>query len=804
MDVFSFGPRDELGYRRPPATASFEDLQARGLPEVLFVHSFLPEGVTICDVNTLAAMVEEAYHTPYAMRLWPPDEDGNQRCGGLGGNALGDWEVVTPAGRSRTGTALNPRLWVQLAPERDGHRQATVATVEHAQGPTGEPVGPVLATFALSTRPAGAQPVDSPVELAPLDTMGGLRYRRPPATVSFDVLGRSARPNALFVNTRLPEGVTICDHFAFAAMIEEAYHTPGALHMLPDLDERGNEQGTGIGATGTWDWLAVCEGDRINGERFTSPQVEIGRILFAPEADGKHVCTLVPSKENGKQWPQYNYPVTFTISARLGSSVGAAARGASAGDPALQAADLASALSALAEQAPTAADLLRLLTFLGPEPLPLGLLLGAAQALAAAPHQLPDPAAAALISSLPTDLAVAGHAATALRRFGLLTPTADMREAIAQPVRTATLAQLPTQQAALWRRAGAAVIDAALPTDPQAPTSWQAYAALLPHARATLDLTGDGMERIARYLGYSGRYRAARNTCLQIVEALTAHESYGAEHPRVLAARHQAARWAGLAGQAAAARDQLTDLITIIERVQGPDHPDTLAARHELARCTGAAGDAAAAREQCAALWPTVERVLGADHFDALALRSDLAHWSAQAPDTPDAREQCATVLSIYELIAGPGNAGVVLERRTFPDVTGLEQAATSARYQLGVLHRIYERLLGGEHPDTLVVWGRQTTLFGDAGHVDHARTQFGHILHRSKQILGREHPDTLLARHEHARFTGAAGDAAEARDQLVALALVTERVLGPDHPRTQTTRASLAYWTHQAAERRH
>lgn len=34
-----------------PVTASFEDLRRRGLPEVLFVHSSLPEGVTICDVN---------------------------------------------------------------------------------------------------------------------------------------------------------------------------------------------------------------------------------------------------------------------------------------------------------------------------------------------------------------------------------------------------------------------------------------------------------------------------------------------------------------------------------------------------------------------------------------------------------------------------------------------------------------------------------------------------------------------------------------------------------------------------------
>jgi hypothetical protein len=66
-------------------------------------------------------------------------------------------------------------------------------------------------------------------------------------------------PTVLFVNRYLHEGVTVCDVSVFAAMIEEAYHTPGALHMLPDLDEHGNQQCTGIGSTGTSKRLAASE-----------------------------------------------------------------------------------------------------------------------------------------------------------------------------------------------------------------------------------------------------------------------------------------------------------------------------------------------------------------------------------------------------------------------------------------------------------------------------------------------------------------------------------------------------------------
>jgi hypothetical protein len=88
MDAVPFGPRDDLGYRRPPVTASFEDLRRRGLPEVLFVHSHLPEGVTICDVNMFAAMIQEAYLTPGTLHPHHtgPDEDGNDQYTGLGNN----------------------------------------------------------------------------------------------------------------------------------------------------------------------------------------------------------------------------------------------------------------------------------------------------------------------------------------------------------------------------------------------------------------------------------------------------------------------------------------------------------------------------------------------------------------------------------------------------------------------------------------------------------------------------------------------------------------------------------------------
>jgi hypothetical protein len=91
------------------------------------------------------------------------------------------------------------------------------------------------------------------------------------------------------------------------------------------------------------------------------------------------------------------------------------------------------------------------------------------------------------------------------------------------------------------------------------------------------------------------------------------------------------AYYTGMAGDAAAARDQVGALVPVSERVLGAEHPTTLIDRANLAYWTGMAGDAAGARDQFAALLPVYERVSGAEHPDTLAARVNLAYWTKRA-----------------------------------------------------------------------------------------------------------------------------------------------------------------------------
>jgi hypothetical protein len=180
-------------------------------------------------------------------------------------------------------------------------------------------------------------------------------------------------------------------------------------------------------------------------------------------------------------------------------------------------------------------------------------------------------------------------------------------------------------------------------------------------------LSGD-MARIARFLGHSGNYTAARVLQQQITD--TREQVLGGEHPRTVAARANLARWTGQAGDPAAAR-QYAALLPVRERVLGAEHPDTLAARAKLAYWTGEAGDPAAARDQVAALLPVRQRVLGAEHPRTLADRAKLAYWTGQAGDPAAARDQVAALLPVRERVLGAQHPHTLSARANLARWTG-------------------------------------------------------------------------------------------------------------------------------------
>jgi hypothetical protein len=453
------------------------------------------------------------------------------------------------------------------------------------------------------------------------------------------------------------------------------------------------------------------------------------------------------------------------------------------------------AFTQLEHSEPGAVGLLRLLAFCAPEAIPLRLLLQPRPGLAG---QLNPQVAGVLVPLLDDELA-AGDAVAALRRYSLARPAGDGLVSVHRLVQAVTTDQMPAGLSGAWRQAAAAVIERALPGDPQQPVNWSVYASLLPHAQAALAADSDGMEHTANYLGYRGNYIAARELFGRIVEARG--RAFGPHAPGTLISRNHLAFWTGEAGDAAGVRGEFAALVPLMQQALGPEHQKTLITRGNLAQFTGKAGDAAGARDQYAALLPIFEKVSGPEDRETLTMRAGLARWTGEAGDAAAARDQYAALLPARERVLGPEAPRTLTTRASLARWTGEAGDATGARDQVAALLPIRERVLGAEHPDTLAARGDLAYWTGEAGDAAAARDQYAALLPIYQRVLGAEHPDTLAARHDLAWTTGQAGDAAGARDQHAALLPIRKRVLGLDHPETLATRSQLARWTGEAGD---
>ena len=110
------------------------------------------------------------------------------------------------------------------------------------------------------------------------------------------------------------------------------------------------------------------------------------------------------------------------------------------------------------------------------ENIPLHLLLRSWPGLAEALH--PEVAPLLLVPLL-DDVLARNDAVAALRRYSLISAPYDGMASVHRLVQAITLAQLPTEAAAAWRRATVAVIESAFPDDPEDPAARPVFIALL-------------------------------------------------------------------------------------------------------------------------------------------------------------------------------------------------------------------------------------------------------------------------------------------------------------------------------------
>ncbi|WP_225810285.1 tetratricopeptide repeat protein [Streptomyces spinosus] len=305
----------------------------------------------------------------------------------------------------------------------------------------------------------------------------------------------------------------------------------------------------------------------------------------------------------------------------------------------------------------------------------------------------------------------------------------------------------------------------------------------------------------------------------QSVRALPLYEAYSAQtergfghdHPYALVARCAVGRVYETAGRPQDAVEVLEPTLEQSLRLHGPGHLTTLNLRHGLASAHRSAGRVDRAIDEYETATAASREALGPDHLRTLTLQGDLAGAYESAgrveqaialyedivqrdADASDRYEDLVPSLRLNGLRLRNNLAGAYESAGRLPEAIALYKEVLAG----------LEDVCGSDHPDTLSCLGNLGYAYESAGDLGRAREVYQEVLRRREQALGEEHPDTLLSRSNLAYLCLTTGDVPTGLDLCRTTLAQRRGVLGPEHPDTLISLSMLASAHSAAGEPEH
>jgi tetratricopeptide (TPR) repeat protein len=415
------------------------------------------------------------------------------------------------------------------------------------------------------------------------------------------------------------------------------------------------------------------------------------------------------------------------------------------------------AFDRIADDNPAALQLLSLMAWLAPDPIPLTI-------FTQYPDRLPDP----LPGTVGDPLAVAAVTGL-LQRRGLAQVTPQTIRLHRVPAALLRDRDTTGRGVATGLTDMARVLAAAVPDRPWEVPTWPTWRLLLPHVLAVVDhATYDPDEESAdnitylrnkagTYLEWQGQWRAA----LPLWEQVHQHHLNrgGVDDPATLEAARKVARILYGLGDYQQARALRGDTLARSRRVLDEDHPNTLASAHKLALDLHRLSEYQQARTLDEDTLARSRRVLGEDHPDTLTSADNLARDLSALGEY----QQACTL------------HGDTLARR--------------------------RRVLGEDHPDTLTsAHGLADDLYG-LGEYQQARSLDEDTLARKRRVFGEDYPYTLNSADNLADDLYRLGEYEQARTLGEDTLARRRRIWGEDHPHTRQSADNLALFLRRGGE---
>jgi tetratricopeptide (TPR) repeat protein len=484
----------------------------------------------------------------------------------------------------------------------------------------------------------------------------------------------------------------------------------------------------------------------------------------------------------------------------------------------------------LRSESVAASQLLELLAFMAPLPVPVSLLHLGRDA------QVTPPLGRVLYR---TD--ELSKQALHLGRYGLAQVSSDGQQVqLHRLVQRVVRDGLSDADARIRRLDVHRLLAAADPGKPDDSRTWSQHGEIGPHLissdalHSTETAAREAVLHQIRYLERIGDFEASARLGRSAVEAWRAESAdggLGAEHElTVRATRHLANALRSL-GAYAESRNMIIELLDLLRtsRAYGPDHPDTLATAGVLAFYLRFAGDYRRALDEDRRRVEVLQRLHGADDTrttDALgnltvnlrllgdpasALRHDeeLVRTLTRIAGRENERTRVAVRNQVWDLLAlGRFSEAVDEQRRNMPrfnanEITVAQRAIAVGLRKLGRLdealaeatdnYRTCQRRYGPDHHLTLASIMTYANTLRAVGDAVGARRLATEALDRYRRLFGEQNPLTLAASTNLTVVLRSLGQWREAHNIDELTHEQTVRVLGADHPHALVTAIGLS-----------
>jgi tetratricopeptide (TPR) repeat protein len=391
----------------------------------------------------------------------------------------------------------------------------------------------------------------------------------------------------------------------------------------------------------------------------------------------------------------------------------------------------------LQEESPQSANLLNLLSFLGPDAIPRSLIKAGAMTL---PEKL---------ANIVMDDIALGETIASLRTYSLIEDDGQVTS-VHRLVGTLVRDRLDEGQRQQWAEAAIKMIVIAFKFDSADLTSWDKCAELLPHALAAAwhaEANNIAPRATITVLDDAGRYLMKR---AQFIEAKGLFERamslaagfYGEAHPQVSAIANNLGRVHRQLGNIGDAKECFERSMAIDQEVYGEADPHLAAVFNNYGIVLQEAGDSEGARQQFEWALTVYKTHYGPDHPKVASIVNNLGYVLRGAGDVAGGREHFERALAIARASYGenhPTVANILINLGIVKRLTAdLEGAKTDLERAL----EICETVSGASHPTVARCCGHLGAVMQDMNALGAARMYFERALQVDEGFYGTVHPN--------------------------------------------------------------